>query len=346
MIRVLQAIAGAEHGGAETFFMRLVSALHRAGLHQHVLLRPVGGRPEALRALGLSPVEAPFGGPFDFRTSRQFGKILEAFQPHVVMTWMNRATKFCPPGPHVQVARLGGYYDLKYYQGCDHLVGNTADIRRWIVAQGWPEERAHYVPNFAPKLVGAALPRKPHYTPDNAPLILAMGRLHENKAFDTLLDALVRVPGAYLWLAGEGPERTTLEAHAERVGVKPRVRFLGWRDDVAALMATADVFVCPSRHEPLGNVILEAWSCGRPVVATEAAGPQALIKHEETGLLVPIDRPKDLAEAIKAVLHYPDGAVAMAEAGHQAFLASHSEEAVVAAYLSFFEAVAKTGKVA
>ena len=61
---------------------------------------------------------------------------------------------------------------------------------------------------------------------------MAIGRLHENKGFDILLDALSRVPGAYLWLAGEGPLRKELEELAERLAVKPRVRFLGWYENI------------------------------------------------------------------------------------------------------------------
>ena len=94
--------------------------------------------------------------------------------------------------------------------------------------------------------------------PGGAPLVLGLGRLHQNKAFDVLLEAVSRVPSVYLWIAGEGPLKTELEKQAENLAVKPRTRFLGWREDTAALLAGADVFVCPSRHEPLGNVVIEA----------------------------------------------------------------------------------------
>ena len=84
--------------------------------------------------------------------------------------------------------------------------------------------------------------RAAHYTPNHAPLVVALGRLHENKAFDVLIKAMARVPDAYLWLAGDGPEREKLEALALTEGIKPRTRFLGWQEDVAPLLAAADVF--------------------------------------------------------------------------------------------------------
>src|SRR3546814_11074829 len=93
----------------------------------------------------------------------------------------------------------------------------------------------------------------------------------------------------WLWLAGEGPRRRALMQQAARLGLGDRVRFLGWRDDVAALLRAADVFLCPSRHEPPGNVVIEAWAHGTPVVAAASQGPRPLIEDGTTGLLVALD---------------------------------------------------------
>ncbi len=117
-------------------------------------------------------------------------------------------------------------------------------------------------------------------------MLLAAGRLHHNKGFD-VLRALARLPDATLWLAGTGPEQSALHALATGLGVAGRVRFLGWRDDVTTLMASVDVFVCPSRHEGLGSIVLEAWAHGCPIVATASQGPAELIRADQTGLLTP-----------------------------------------------------------
>src|SRR5258708_14680077 len=111
-------------------------------------------------------------------------------------------------------------------------------------------------------------------TPEDVPLALALGRLHSNKAFDVLIEALARAPGIHLWLAGEGPARAQLESRAARLAVSNRVRFLCWREDAPALLATADMLVCPSRHEPLGHVVVEAWAAGPPRGAAASAGPR------------------------------------------------------------------------
>lgn len=340
-LRVLQVMAGAPHGGAEAFFERLCIALHEDGLHQHVLIRTNEERKARLEEKGLAVAEAPFGGPFDWRTPLAFRKKINEFQPHIVMTWMNRATKFCPKGDFVQVARLGGYYNMKYYQNCDHLIGNTEDIVAYLRQEGRQEETTHYLPNFPAVMEGAPADRGPLFTPEGVKLIVAMGRLHENKGFDVLLDALAKTPDTYCWLAGEGPLRKELEDQALRLGIKPRLRFLGWRDDIASLLAAADVFVCPSRHEPLGNVVLEAWAAKKPIVATDSEGPGKLIDHEKNGLIVPIDNADLLSKSIKRILAEPEKAADLAEAGYRAYEKDFSAQSVVAQYRRFFKRIAK-----
>ncbi|MBY0336832.1 MAG: glycosyltransferase, partial [Acetobacteraceae bacterium] len=297
-MRVAQIMAGAPMGGAEAFYERLCLALHGAGVDVLPVIRRDAGRAARLAEGGLSPVQLGFGGALDLLTGPRLRRALTAFQPSVAVAWMNRAARFAPRGPWTLVGRLGGYYDLRYYRRCDHLVGNTRDLVRWIAAQGWPAERVHHLPNFADDLAGAA----PAELPGAAPRVLAMGRLHTNKGFDTLLRALPFAPEATLILAGEGPERAALAALARELGVSDRTRFLGWRRDTGALLAACDLFVCPSRHEPLGNVVLEAWSAGRPVLAAAAQGPAELIADGSDGVLVPVGAPEALGGAMAALL--------------------------------------------
>ena len=91
-----------------------------------------------------------------------------------------------------------------------------------------------------------------------------------------------------------------LEKAAGALGVADRVRFLGWRADPSALYRAADVCVFPSRYEPLGNVVIQAWAHGLPVVAAASQGPAALIEDGADGLLVPIDDADALAAAVEA----------------------------------------------
>lgn len=341
-MRVLQAMAGAEFGGAEAFFIRLILALKRAGLDQRVVIRNHPARAMALRDGGIEPVELPFGGFLDFSTKAALKREIQAYRPDVVLTWMNRATAQCPQGDFVHVGRLGGYYDLKYYRSCDHLIGNTEDIRDYLIADGWPKEGAHYLPNFVPGHKAEPISRREFFTPEGAPLVVALGRLHENKAFDVLLEAMVRIPDAYLWIAGDGPLRKDLEKTSEVIGVRPRTRFLGWREDTAALLAAADIFVCPSRHEPLGNVVLEAWAQGMPVIAADSYGPGTLIENRETGILVPVDDAPTMGKALRNLFEDDQLRHRIARQGQQAYKKNFTEQIVIDQYLDFFESLLKT----
>jgi glycosyltransferase involved in cell wall biosynthesis len=342
--RVLQAIAGAPHGGAETFFLRLVAALQRAGEAQRVLIRRNPVRAQHLRAAGVAVAELTFGGALDLTTRFAFRREITSWRPNIVLTWMSRATRFCPRGEFEHVGRLGGYYDLRYYQRCDHLIGNTRAIVDYAIAKGWPPERVTYLPNFVPD-AGAAVTS---LTSDDVtrgvqgPLALALGRLHPNKGFDLLLEAFAATREIDLWIAGDGPLRPRLERLATRLGITERVRFLGWRDDVPALLAQADLLVCPSLHEPLGNVVIEAWSAALPVVATASDGPAALITHGENGVLVPLPTacgggPQALANAIERVCADAALRARLGKEGRRAYEAEFTEAIVVARYRKFFD---------
>lgn len=338
-MRVMQVMAGADKGGAETFFTRLAPALDRAGVEQKIVIRRNADRATELQAHGLQPLQLGFGGMLDCITGHHLTRAVSQFEPDILLSWMNRATRFCPLGNHVFAARLGGYYKLENYRRCDHLVGNTQGICDYLIDEGWPRSRTWYLPNFVDARSAPAVARATHDTPDDAPLLLALGRLHTNKAFDVLLEAMARLPKAYLWLAGEGPLRRDLEAQAARLGIAARVRFLGWRTDVPALFASCDIFVCPSRHEPLGNVVIEAWAQRKPLVATLSQGPSALVEDGETGLLVPIDDAQGIAAAVARIIDEADLAESLVSKGRVAYEADFTEASVVSNYMDFFERI-------
>jgi glycosyltransferase involved in cell wall biosynthesis len=344
--RVLQAIAGAAHGGAEIFFTRLAAALQRAGEPQRVLIRRNSSRAQFLRAAGVGVGELAFGGIFDLATRFAFGREIAAWRPDIVLTWMSRATRLCPRGDFVHVARLGGYYDLKYYRRCDHMIGNTRAIIDYAIAKGWPRERITYLPNFVPDSAAAVTKEGGIATGGRAPLALALGRLHPNKGFELLLEAVAATREVTLWIAGDGPLRPRLERLATRLGITGRVRFLGWREDVSRLLTAADLLVCPSLYEPLGNVVIEAWSAGLPVVATASDGPKGLIQDGESGILVPLPGsrgggPRALADAIERVCADPVLRARLGNAGRRAYEAQFTEPIVVAGYRNFFDQVTR-----
>lgn len=332
-------MAGARQGGAELFFERLTRALHAAGDPVLPVIRRDPARAERLRQVGLVPVQLGFGGALDLLTRPRLGRLLRAYAPRLVMAWMSRAASMTPRGDWVLAGRLGGYYDLSRFRRCHHLVANTPGLVAWIEGQGWPAARVHHLPNFVPDLGGAAPARLP--TPPGAPVILALGRLHRNKAFDVLVRALRRLPGVHAVIAGEGPERAALLALAQAEGVGDRLHLLGWRADQAALLAAATLLACPSRQEALGNVVLEAFSAGIPVVAAAVGGPMETIRPGVTGLLAPVEDDAALAEAIGRVIEDAEVAGRLGAAGRAEYDACHAEQPVIARWRTVLREMAR-----
>ncbi|MGE5537305.1 MAG: glycosyltransferase [Gemmatimonas sp.] len=333
-------------GGAEAFFERLAVALGEAGLMQHCVIRRNAARRALLTTAGIPVTEAPFGGLFDFSTGSRLKRSIAGFRPDVVLSWMSRATDFVPHGlpeekGFVHVGRLGGYYDLKHYRHCDHLVCNTEDLRTYAVRGRFAPDRVHYVPNFVHAERAMPISRATFGTPGDVPVVVAAGRLHPNKAFDVLIRAMAQVPRAHLWLAGSGPLDASLKALAGSVGIADRVHFLGWRQDVASLIAAADVLACPSRQEPLGNVVLEGWAQGTTVVAAAAVGPASLIDDGISGLLAPVDDSDAFAAALNRVLSDAQLRTRLADGGRAAFEADFTKDAVVKQYRDLFAAIAR-----
>lgn len=337
LVRLLHIIAGGQHGGAETFFQDLVRSLSGQSLKQHAVTRPYPARLAHLNESACSYSVSRMGGALDFFSAPRIKRATKDYAPDIVLAWMNRAAGYAPRGPWKTVGRLGGYYNLKYYQNCDHLVCNTPYLVSHCIDHGWSKDRVDYIPNFSPVVEVEPVGRDSLGTPATANVLLVLARLEEVKGIDVALKALVDLPGSYLWIAGEGALETDLRALAASLGVIERVRFLGWRDDREALLSAADICLVPSRHEPFGNVVINAWVSGTPVIAASSQGPGFLIEHEQNGLLVPVDDATAMGQAIKTLSADLDLAKRLAAGGQANATGSFSEAAVVKSYLTLFE---------
>jgi glycosyltransferase involved in cell wall biosynthesis len=334
-------MAGAPQGGAELFFERMTLALADAGQDVLPIIRRDPGRNRRLKEAGLSPVQLRFGGPMDIFTRGALRNAAHAFGTEIAIAWMSRAAMHMPESVWTNVGRLGGYYDLKYFKNCHYLVGNTRGIADYLLKSGVPSDRVAHLPNFVTDFSGAdAASRKALGVPIGANLMLGLGRLHAVKGFDLLITAASLLPDdVYCLIAGEGPERSKLEALIKELGVGHRVKLLGWRDDTGALLKAADIFVSSSRHEPLGNMVLEAFSAQTPVLATQAEGPSEVIRHGKDGVLVPIEDARMLAAGAKAMFGDVMLRVRLALNARQRFEASFSKAVVTQTWLDYLHGI-------
>jgi glycosyltransferase involved in cell wall biosynthesis len=153
---------------------------------------------------------------------------------------------------------------------------------------------------------------------DEAVVVLAVGRLHRDKALDVFVEA-VRGTGARGLIAGEGPERPRLEKLAEGSGVE----LLGQRDDVPSLLAAADVFALPTAGESYGLAVLEAVHAGLPVVATRTGAIEEIVG--DAGLLVPPSDTKAFVHAVQRAVEDGELRARLADAAANRALPSAEE---------------------
>jgi L-malate glycosyltransferase len=352
MVTSIHVLGSHQLGGADRFFIRLVEALTRAGHPSLAVLRADSPVAPVLSS-EVEQMHLPLASKWDFYSRWRLTRLIRERQPDVVQTYMGRATRLTrlPAGSRaLHVARLGGYYKIDgYYRHAHAWVGNTRDICAYLVAQGLPPERVFYIGNFVPQPRPVAAEELDQLRtrlglPANAFVVFALGRLIVKKGFQDLLEAFARVEPVVdgrplvLLIAGDGPERQRLADATRRLGLAQRVCWAGWQNDPTPFFALGDVFVCPSRHEPLGNVILEAWQHGLPVLSTRNEGATELAIDGDNAVLAPLEDPAGLADAMKRLLAM--SAVErqrLADAGHATVQREHHEDAVIAAYLALYE---------
>jgi glycosyltransferase involved in cell wall biosynthesis len=341
-MRILHVMAGAQAGGAETMMLDGVLALAEAGVFQHVVTRDNDStRIDALREAGVPVSAASFDRIWRGPTQSKIKDAVRALNPDVLHFWMGRAGTFALEKYRERsLGWYGGYYKVSRFKNCAWHAGVSKDITRTIVAQGVPADRASTLYTFANIENAGPVARASLDTPEDAPVVLALARLHWKKGMDTLLDAAVGLPGVYIWIAGTGPLEADLRTQCQALGLADRVRFLGWRNDRSALLAACDAVAFPSRYEPFGTVTVEAWAAGKPLVAADADGPAATVTAEQDAVLVPKDSPAALREGLRRVLEDADLAQRLTVNGRRAYEASFTKQAFVRAALSLYEKIA------
>jgi glycosyltransferase involved in cell wall biosynthesis len=239
------------------------------------------------------------------------------------------------------VPRGGPYVRWLYNHAVDAVIAISDGVRRALLAGGVRAERIHVVasgidPDALVAPVGArAACRSEWGVADHTLVAVVLGALERRKGQDVLLEAARAVPTMHVVFCGDGSERASLERAARRLG--GRVTFAGFRQDVAACLAAADVVVLPSRHEGLGVAALEAMAAERPVVASRVGGLADVVVEGETGVLVPPDDVPRLAAALARLAADPGERVALGRAGRARVLAQFTAATMAEGTLACYE---------
>ncbi|MEM7253158.1 MAG: glycosyltransferase [Pseudomonadota bacterium] len=341
-------------GGAEQFYVRLCNALYESGHPVSAINQPGSAVSNALNpALPQYPVR--MRNVWDVFAMTKIRRLVTREKPAVVQTYMGRATRLARLGraDAVHITRLGGFYDVKGYRHADAWVGNTKAICDHLIRHGMKAERVFHIGNFVAPSPTTETPlslRERFGIPADERIIFSAGRLIERKGFEDLLRALAKLPttlDGQRWrclIAGDGPDREHLAKVTEGHGLTEQVTWCGWVGELGTYYQAADLFICPSRWEPLGNVILEAWYHATPVVTTASEGALELVHDGIDALVAPPENPDAIANQIRSFFERaPDERSAIGDAGNRRALSTHSAEQVIAAYASLYETLLTRG---
>ncbi|QDT63298.1 glycosyltransferase [Calycomorphotria hydatis] len=197
---------------------------------------------------------------------------------------------------------------MRWYQ---QVICVSPDLRETMIRSGVPETKTELIRNaiVLEDYQRTCSPKEARVNLGFAadiPVIGSVGRLSQEKGFDSLITAVSQLHNEGIncqcILVGEGPQRTNLEQLISQQSHPERYYLVGHQVDVRPWLETMDVFVSSSRREGLANVLLEAVAMEVPIVATELPGTQLVVEHQRTGLLVPVGDHRQLAGAIAEYL--------------------------------------------
>lgn len=332
-LKILHLHFGKE-GGAERFFVNLATGLHGAGVEQRFLIRPGRSWRQSLIDIGrVTETHYPRLWPSGALLRAWVRFQVWRWQPDAIIAWMPKAATLLPAkGRAARLVRLGDYpRHIKHFANADCVITNTPDIPRRLTELGWTGP-VRVISNFArEQAMTGPLPEFPF--PKGTFVLSAAGRFVKLKGFDSLIRAMAAVPGTALCLVGDGDERADYEAIARELGVTDRLMMTGWVDDPMPWLAASDLVCVSSTHETLGNVVLEAWRCERPVISTPTPGPSWLIDDGVNGALVPDFSVEALSAGIRRLMENKDACAKMVEGGREKLMANHSRDAIVNAYI-------------
>jgi glycosyltransferase involved in cell wall biosynthesis len=210
-------------------------------------------------------------------------------------------------GPAVALLRVARNLELRH---AAHVFTPSAYLRELALSWGVAPDRVGVLPNPAPQI--PELPPREELRRTfglNGSSLAFAGRLTAQKSLGRALEAVAAADGVQLVIAGDGPERGTLEGRARDLGIADRVRFLGAqpRERVVELFRAADATILSSSWENFPHTVVEALAVGTPVLAMEAGGVSEVVHDGVNGLLVESGDTSALAEAVRR--YFADGAL-------------------------------------
>ena len=349
-IRLLKFVGLFAVGGTERHVLNLARELDGSQFELHVAcFKRWGLFLKEMEALSVPISEYRINCLYNVHTFRQqlrFARSLKQARVQIVHTYGFYSTVFAVPAARlaripvvVTSIRDTGELLTPIQKRAQRLACKLADsvfvnadaVRHWLIAEGYNANRIQVIRNgispvqFAGKEDGATI-RQEFGIPSDAPLIAMLSRLNRLKGGEYFLEAAAmvaeRFPNARFLVvgdtqAGDSAYKEQLEKQANRLGLRNRLHFTGFRLDIPRILAALTVSVLPSLSEGLSNVLLESMAAGVPVVATTVGGNSEVVEDGVTGILVPPGDSGALAQAVSEFLEKPELACHHGLAGKQ-----------------------------
>ncbi len=328
-IRLTYLITDLEIGGVPLHLYRMVTHLPRHELQARVIsLADEGPVGRKLRQAGVPVHACGATSATDFRALLRLWRLLRANPPdvlHSLLFHANMAARIVGPLAGIPCHRIVGEIQTVEIERPWHLVldnltcrwsrcevGNSSSVvdhlnhvahvprSRLVLIRGGVDVEAFASAKPVDRGILGCQP--------DEKVIIWTGRLDPVKGFEQMLASVAKVTEfrrVRFLVVGQGDYRMAIEELIKQHHLEDRVLLLGQRDDVPQLLQIADLFLFGSRTEGSPNALLEAMAAGLPIVATNVPGCRDLVKHEQTGLLVPLDSPQSMAEAVCRLLDDP-----------------------------------------
>lgn len=299
---ILNCMLAVQYGGTEKVFFDQLKMLPMAGMEVVGVSRPGGEATIRAHQAGLPLEELNVWTEWDPITHARARAIVEKYDPALILCHGMKAHRIfaAAVGKSRPIVAMTHKPNFHKHLPCALYITVAEHRRRFMVERGVAPEKVVVVPNGVP--MPSVFKSDYAIQPGRPVKIAAVGRLHEKKGFDVLIDALARLTAKGIDLSctifGEGPLRGALEAQIARTGLNGHVSLPGWSDHLAGLMLDADVFAFPSFQEDFPLVLLEAMSYAMPIVSSRIDGPKDFLCDGETALMV---EPHD-ADALTAAL--------------------------------------------
>lgn len=315
-MKIVTVLRSLKSGGAERHALQLMKGLRARG-HEALYAGPMKGwLGQQLRAEGFGGIDLPLSGLYDLPSVVRLALYARRVGADLIHGHLTRGAWYAG-----LAARLAGLPNVatahsdnagKHFGRADRIIAVSQAVADFLVREGYDAARIrmvhHGIADIAARLPAGAreATRRSLGLAADEPALLMAARIVPAKGHDTALRALARL-GDQPWtllVAGDhhgdlGPQ---MQALAQELGIAARVRFLGLREDMPALMTASDVLLAPSRREALSLTLLEASACRLPIVATRVGGIGEVVEEGASGFLVAPDDPPALAAALAPLL--------------------------------------------